>query len=194
MQLINLKNSLLFTAGIIVASMGSTAVAAEYKLDPSHSFIQFSISHLGFSLLQGRFNQMSGHFSFDEKKPSAASIQVEVQTASVDSNHAERDKHIRDDRFLDVEKYPTAKFISSRFSTVSDGKHLLEGDFTLHGVTKNISIDVEFIGAGKDPWGGYRRGYVGTTTIKRSDYNISHNLGPLAESMELKFFIEGIRQ
>lgn len=182
--------------GVVLGGMlfHSAAMADRYELDPTHSFIQFSISHLGFSLLQGRFNEMSGEFHYDEKKPEKAKISVSVQTASVDSNHAERDKHIRNEDFLNVEKYPTAKFVSSRFEPLAGNNAKLIGDLTLHGVTKQITVDVEFIGAGTDPWGGYRRGYVGTTTISRSDYGISYDLGPAAESMELQFFIEGIRK
>ena len=194
MGLKKIKVALCLSMGLSGFVVSSAAMAERYVLDPTHSFIQFSISHLGFSLLQGRFNEMSGEFHYDEKNPNAAKINVSVNTDSIDSNHAERDKHIRDDRFLDVENYPTAKFTSTSFKELGGDKAELVGDFTLHGVTKLITVDVRFIGAGTDPWGGERRGYVGTTTIKRSDYGISYNLGPAAESMELQFFIEGIRE
>ena len=188
------KYALWLGAAVMGLTINGAALAERYELDPTHSFIQFSISHLGFSLLQGRFNEMSGEFHYDEKNPNAAKISVSVNTASVDSNHAERDKHIRNEDFLNVDKFPTAKFVSSSFNELGGDKAELKGDLTLHGVTKPITVDVKFIGAGTDPWGGYRRGYVGTTTIKRSDYGISYNLGPAAESMELQFFIEGIRK
>jgi len=194
MKLSKMKYALFLSAGLLGFTASGTALAERYQLDPGHSFIQFSISHLGFSLLQGRFNQMTGEFSYDDKNPSAAKINVEVKTASVDTNHAERDKHIRNADFLDVDKYPAASFASSSFKSLGNDKAKLQGDLTLHGVTKPITVDVVLIGAGEDPWGGYRRGYVGTTTIKRSDYNISYDLGPAAESMELQFFIEGIRK
>lgn len=189
-----LKRALILSAALGGLAFNGAAMAERYVLDPTHSFIQFSISHLGFSMLQGRFNEMSGEFHYDENKPSKSTINVEVNTASVDSNHAERDKHLRNEDFLHVDKYPTAKFASSSFKELGNNKAVLKGDLTLHGVTKPISVDVKFVGAGDDPWGGYRRGYVGTTTIKRSDYGISYNLGPAAESMELQFFIEGIRK
>ncbi len=189
-----LKSTFVVGAALGGLLFNGTALADRYVLDPTHSFIQFSISHLGFSLLQGRFNEMSGEFYYDEKDPDKAKISVEVKTASVDTNHAERDKHIRNEDFLHVDKYPKATFHSSSFKEVGSDKAVLKGDFTLHGVTHPITVDVKFVGAGNDPWGGYRRGYVGTTTIKRSDYNISYNLGPAAESMELQFFIEGIRK
>lgn len=194
MMLNRVKYAFLLSAGLFGVASSGSALAERYQLDPGHSFIQFSISHLGFSLLQGRFNQMEGEFSYDDKSPSKSEIRVEVKTASVDTNHAERDKHIRNPDFLNVDKYPTATFVSSSFKPQGKSKAILKGDFTLHGVTKPITVDVTMIGAGEDPWGGYRRGYVGTTTIKRSDYGISYDLGPASDSMELQFFIEGIRK
>ena len=194
MKLHAMKQALILSAGISGLFFHGTALADRFVLDPTHSFIQFSISHLGVSLLQGRFNQMEGEFFYDEKQPEASKINVQVKTASVDSNHAERDKHIRNEDFLNVDKYPTASFVSRGFKPLADGKSQLTGDLTLHGVTRPVVVDVIFIGAGEDPWGGYRRGYRGTTTIKRSNYNMSYDLGPMADSMVLDFFIEGIRK
>ncbi|MBF0610489.1 MAG: YceI family protein [Magnetococcales bacterium] len=190
----SIRNRLFAAALATLTVVAAPALAAEkYRIDPAHSFVQFSIQHLGFSLLQGRFNTVSGGFTYDADKPENSSINVEVATTSIDSNHAERDKHLRSKDFLDVEQFPKATFVSSKFSE-KDGKGTLEGNLTLHGVTKAVSIPVSFIGAGKDPWGGYRRGYEGKLRIKRADYGISHNLGPAAEEMDLGFFIEGIRE
>ncbi len=169
------------------------AEAEKYQVDPAHSFIEFQISHLGVSFLQGRFNDLSGEFTYDPENPSASSVSATVKTATVDTNHAERDKHLRSDDFLDVEQFPEARFESSGFEAQGDAA-TLQGNLTLHGVTKPITVSVEHVGAGDDPWGGYRRGFVGRTTIKRSDFGISYNLGPAAEEMQLGFFIEGIRQ
>ncbi len=194
MKLRTMKQALILSAGLSGLFFNGAALAERFVLDPTHSFIQFSISHLGFSLLQGRFNQMEGEFFYDENQPEASKISVQVKTASVDSNHAERDKHIRNEDFLNVDKYPTASFASQSFKPLADGKSQLTGELTLHGVTRPVVVDVVFIGAGEDPWGGHRRGYQGTTTIKRSDYNMSYDLGPMADSMVLDFFIEGIRK
>jgi len=194
MKLRTMKQVLILSAGISGLFFNGTALAERFVLDPTHSFIQFSISHLGFSLLQGRFNQMEGEFFYDEEQPEASKISVQVKTASVDSNHAERDKHIRNEDFLNVDKYPTASFVSQSFKPLADGTSQLMGELTLHGITRPVVVDVVFIGAGEDPWGGYRRGYRGTTIIKRSDYNMSYDLGPIADSMVLDFFIEGIRK
>lgn len=180
-------------AALLMGTAPSLALAETYKIDPAHSFVTFSISHLGTSLLHGRFNQVSGSFSHDDAKPDGGAIQVTVETSSVDSNHAERDKHLRGADFLDVTKFPKAEFKSTRI-VEKDKKAVVEGDLTLHGVTKPVRFEADFIGAGPDPWGGFRRGYAGKLHIKRSDYGISYNLGPAAEGMELGLFVEGIRE
>jgi polyisoprenoid-binding protein YceI len=178
---------------LLLAASPAQAEPETYKLDPAHSFIEFRISHLGYSVLKGRFNQMEGSFSHDGTKPDADVISVSVETTSIDSNHAERDKHLRGKDFLDVTAFPKAEFKSGKIQ--GQGKEVtVEGQLTLHGVTKPITIAAQFIGSGADPWGGYRRGYQGKTNIKRSDFGISKNLGPAAEEMELELFIEGIRQ
>lgn len=176
--------------------LSTQALADKYVIDTkeAHAFIQFRIQHLGYSWLTGRFNTFSGSFEYDEKNPANALVVVEIDTASVDSNHAERDKHLRGDDFLDVEKYPTAKFVSTSFKEKGDGTAVLEGNLTLHGVTKPVTIDVEHVGHGEDPWGGYRRGFEGRTRIALADFDINYNLGPKSKELELILSVEGIRQ
>jgi polyisoprenoid-binding protein YceI len=188
-----LLNSLL-----LAASLGATSLvqATEYVIDTkkAHAFIQFRISHLGFSWLLGRFNDFSGSFTYDENKPEASTVTVVINTASIDSNHAERDKHLRSKDFLDVEKFPEARFVSTGFTETGDSSAVLTGDLTLHGVTRPVTIDVEHVGHGPDPWGGYRRGFAGTTTLKLADFGIDYDLGPAAREVEMFLSIEGIRQ
>jgi len=171
-------------------------LADRYLIDTegTHAFIQFRIQHLGYSWLSGRFNTFSGTFDYDESKPDKASVQVDIDVASIDSNHAERDKHLRGDEFLDVKKFPRAKFESTSFSDNGDGTAVLKGKLTLHGVTNPVTINVEHIGHGSDPWGGYRRGFEGTTRFALADYGINYNLGPKSKEVELTLSVEGIRQ
>ena len=172
------------------------AFAEKYVIDTegSHAFVLFRIQHLGYSWLSGRFNTFSGTFEYDEKNPEKASVQVDIDVTSIDSNHAERDKHLRDEDFLHVKKFPKAKFVSTSFKENGDGTAVLTGDFTLRGVTRSVTIDVEHIGHGSDPWGGYRRGFEGTTRIALADYGIKYNLGPKSKEVELTLSVEGIRQ
>lgn len=186
------------TAFGLVAAMllPVTALADRYEIDTkgAHAFVQFRIQHLGYSWLYGRFNEFSGSFTYDEDKPEASKVKVVIKTASLDSNHAERDKHLRDDDFLDVKKFPEASFVSTAYAPQADGGGTLTGDLTLHGVTRPITIDVEQIGAGPDPWGGFRRGFQGSTTLKLKDFGIDYDLGPASTEVEMILSIEGIRR
>ncbi|MFQ3235622.1 MAG: polyisoprenoid-binding protein YceI [Paraglaciecola sp.] len=189
-----MKKSLLAIG--LLALMSPSVSAADYVIDNSgaHASINFKIQHLGFSWLTGRFNTFDGKFSYDPAKPEEAKIQVNIDTKSVDSNHAERDVHLRSDDFLHATKYPEAKFVSKKVEDVGGEKLKIHGDFTLHGITKPIVIAVTKIGEGKDPWGGYRVGFEGTTRIAMADYGITKNLGPASTHIELSLNIEGIQQ
>lgn len=183
----------LLTAGLLA---GNAAYAEDYVIDTEgmHAFIQFRIQHLGYSWLYGRFNEFDGSFSYDEAKPEDAKVEVTIKTDSVDSNHAERDKHLRGADFLHVDEYPEAKFVSTAYKPNGDGSGTLEGNLTLHGVTNPIAIGVREIGAGQDPWGGFRRGFQGNAKFKLADYGIDYNLGPASKEVEMILSIEGIRQ
>ena len=179
---------------VALAFSAQAAQAADYKIDPSHSFVQFKISHLGYSWMIGTFEKVSGSFTFDPDAGSEGhTVSVEIDTASVDTNHAERDKHLRSADFLNVDEFPTATFVSTGYEGDAEGG-TMTGDLTLLGVTKPVAIDVKKVGAGKDPWGGYRAGFEGTVTLTRKDYGVGYNLGPASETMDLFLFIEGVRQ
>ena len=187
-----MKKTLL--AALFISAMSPLAQAADYVIDTkgAHAFINFKTSHLGVSWLTGRFNTFDGKFSYDGKNIQNAKIEVNIDTTSIDSNHAERDKHLRSNDFLNVDKYPTAKFVSTKVTDNGDGSLTVTGDFTLHGTTNTIVIDAEKIGEGEDPWGGYRAGFAGTTEIRLADYDMKEILGPTTVKLELH--VEGIRQ
>lgn len=181
------------TAGLFLATVG-TAQAADYKIDPTHTFVEFKVNHLGYSWLNGRFDDFEGSFTFDPSAgPEAQKIIFTIDTASINSNHAERDKHLRGEDFLNVETFPTATFKSTGYEGDEKGG-LMKGELTLMGVTKPIEIDVKKIGEGKDPWGGYRAGFEGTTSFKRADFGNDYDLGPASETVYMELFVEGIRQ
>jgi polyisoprenoid-binding protein YceI len=176
---------------------GSRASGVEhYLIDTSgaHAFIQFKISHLGFSWLRGRFNDFEGEFSFDPNNPANSSVEVTIDTTSIDSNHNRRDEHLRNDDFLSVDNHPSARFVSTAFEHVEGDRYTMVGDFTFMGVTKSLMFDVEQVGAGTDPWGNYRRGFHGTTRFALSDFGIDYDLGPSAREVEIILDVEGIRQ
>ncbi|MCP5325167.1 MAG: YceI family protein [Oceanospirillaceae bacterium] len=170
--------------------------AENYTIDTKgmHAFVEFKISHLGTSWLKGRFNDFNGTFSYDDKTPANNKVSVTIKTASVDTNHAERNKHLRSKDFLDTDKFPEAKFESTKVEKTGAKTANIYGKLSLHGVTKDIVIAATEVGAGNDPWGGFRRGFEGTTTLKLKDFGINYNLGPASETVEMHLNIEGIRQ
>jgi polyisoprenoid-binding protein YceI len=186
---------MLKTTLIAALALGSSAFAqaADYVVDTkgAHAFINFKASHMGFSWLTGRFNKFEGKFNYDPNNLSATKITVNIDPSSVDSNHAERDKHLRSEDFLHVSKFPKSSFVSTKVTDKGNGKIEVQGDFTLHGVTKPIVIDAVKVGEGEDPWGGYRVGFAGTTTINVNDYNFKSGW---AGDIQLELHIEGIKQ
>lgn len=186
---------------IIALSMAAITLsagvnAADYVIDTkgAHAFVNFKIKHLGYSWLHGRFNSFEGDFSYDAKNPNTSKINVVIDTASIDSNHAERDKHLRGNDFLNVKANPKATFKSDSITFSDDTNAKVKGSFTLNGVTKNIEFDVQKVGEGKDPWGGYRVGFEGETQLKLADYDIDYDLGPASTHVTIGLHLEGIRK
>lgn len=186
-----MKKHLLATA-LLSASALSSAQAADYVIDTNgaHASINFKVKHLNYSWLTGRFDKFSGEFSYDKNDIINAKITLEIDAASVNTNHARRDKHIRTNDYLDSNKFTTATFVSTKIIDLGDDKLKVIGDLTLHGVTKSITIDAEKIGEGKDPWGGYRAGFSGKTQILMPDFGIDNNYG----AVEFDLHIEGKRK
>lgn len=190
------KNALI--AVLFAAILGLPALPAlaaeEFRIDPEHSFIHFRVSHLGIAWVQGRFNRFEGEFAFDEQNPANSIATVTIDTASVDTNHAERDRHLRSDDFLDVRRFPNATFVGTGLEPQGDDRAVLSGELTLHGVTRPITIEVAHVGHGPDPWGGYRRGFEGRTRFALADFGIDYDLGPAAREVELTLTVEGVRK
>lgn len=187
-----------FPAFLLLLSLALpfSSQAAVYTIDTPgmHAFVQFRIQHLGYSWLYGRFNKFEGQFTFDEKKPELATVRVTVDVASLDTNHAERDKHLRATKYLNVGEFPKAEFISTQSRLDAAGNGEVEGNLTLHGVTLPVTLQVEGVGAGADPWGGQRRGFEARATIRPADFGMSYDLGPASETVELMLSVEGIRK
>ncbi len=185
-------------AALILGSalVGGQAFAADYAIDKEgqHAFVNFKISHLGYSWLWGTFKDFDGSFSFDADKPEQSKVNVTLKTASVDTNHAERDKHLRSDDFLNVAKHPTATFESTSVKSTGEGTADITGNLTLNGVTKPVVIAAKFIGEGDDPWGGYRAGFEGSTTLTLKDFDIKMDLGPASQTVDLIISVEGVRK
>lgn len=186
----------LLAGSLLWGSQASAAEQYNFDIKGMHAFIQFKVKHLGYSWELGRFNRFTGNYVFDAADPSKNNVNVSIDVASLDTNHAERDKHLRSADFFDVESFPTATFKSTTYKMNDDNNGILTGIFTMRGISKTITMKIHQIGAGKDPWGGFRRGFEGTTTLHLSDYNMKKSgvLGSAAENIEIYISVEGIRQ
>ena len=171
-----------------------------WNVDPSHSAIAFSVRHMVVSKTRGRFNKWSGQLRFDAGNPSASSVEVDIDPASLDTGDAQRDAHLRSPDFFDVEKFPTASFRSSKVEVAGEDRYLVTGNLTVHGITQPVVLDVTYEGSGKDPWGGERAGFSATTTIDRKHFGLEWNkaleTGGLlvGEKVELNLEIEAVKQ
>ena len=181
-----------FTVAAIL-SVSPFVQAANYVIDTKggHAAIAFKFKHLGLAWLSGEFKDFDGVFSYDEADPGASTVAVNIRVASIDSNHAERDKHMRSEKFLDTDSFPEASFVSKSVSANDDGEMVVVGDLTLHGVTKEVSIDARVVGMGDDPWGGYRAGFEGSTTLNTLDFGMEF---PPTNTIHMELLLEGIRQ
>ena len=183
----------------LAITLSSTPVSAEvasagsYKIDPGHTTVLFTVSHLGTSNLVGRFNTVAGNLSLDPKGDSR--VEVTIQTDSVDTNHEKRDVHLRGPDFFNAKQYPVMKFVSTKVSYNSEGEPVsVTGNLSLHGDTQSVTLDVKPVGAGNDPWGGYRAGYDATTTIKRSAFGMNFLPGGIGDDISITLNIEAIKQ
>jgi polyisoprenoid-binding protein YceI len=166
-----------------------------YKIDPQHSTAHFVIRHLMITNVRGAFSSVQGTVVYDPDDPAASSVEAVIDAASINTNEAQRDAHLKSADFLHVEKHPTIVFKSTRLTKAGHGEWNLAGDFTLHGVTKEVVLKVEGPTAEtKDPYGNIRIGASATTKIKRSDFGLTFNIaletGGIALGDDLKIEIE----
>ena len=170
------------------------AKAETYKIDPVHSSVVFRAGHFGISRVFGRINELSGTVVMDEDNLANCSLVIELNPASVDSNNADRDKHLRGPDFFNVKQFPVWKFSSTSVQKSSDGSFSVTGEMLLHGVKKSITVKIEKLGEGQDPWGGYRAGWYSEFSIKRSEFGMDYMLEGLSDEIKVYLALEGIRQ
>lgn len=158
--------------GLCLAAQPS--FAANYKIDADHTTVSFKVKHL-FSNVQGNFKKFEGSFAYDPDKPETWKTEATIQADSIDTNVAERDKHLRSKDFLEVEKYPTVTFKSTGVTDVTPAGAKLNGILTIHGIEKPVVLDLEILGEAKDPWGNVAAGFTATTKINRKDFGLTWN-------------------
>ena len=168
-----MKLRILATATFLVAA--TSLFADTFVVDKAHSEATFQVRHM-MSKVSGKFDDFSGKMNLDRAKPSNSSVEFNIKTASVDTGNADRDKHLQTADFFDAAKNPEITFKSTSIApTKKKDVYAVTGDLTMRGVTKRVTIPVEFNGFGKDPWGNERAGFSLTTTVNRKDYGINWN-------------------
>ncbi len=183
---------------ILIAALAMAATAAAqagtWQIDPNHTAAQFSVRHLGVSTVRGAFTKVSGSAKYDPADPSKDSLEATIDANSVDTRVEMRDNDLRSDHFLDVQKFPTITFHSKQSKAGGSGKLLITGDLTIHGVTKEVVLEVDGPSAPiKDPWGNQRIGTSATTKIVRQDFGISYLPGVVGDEITITIDAELIQ-
>jgi polyisoprenoid-binding protein YceI len=184
---------LTFIAALAMAA-SAAAQAGNWQIDPAHSSAQFSVRHLGVSTVRGAFMKVSGSAKYDAADPSKGSLDATIEASSVDTRVEMRDNDLRSPNFLDVAKYPTITFHSKQTKAAGAGKLQITGDLTIHGVTKEVVLDVDGPTAPiKDPWGNQRFGASASTKIKRQDFGVNGAPGIVGDEITITIDAELIQ-
>ena len=167
---------LIAAAAAVVFSLPAAAAPSQWAIDPHHSSAQFAVKHLMISTVRGEFHGVNGTVNWDDKDITKSTIDVTIDATSVDTREPDRDKDLKSENFFDVAKYPTMTFKSKKIEQAGAGKLKVTGDLTMHGVTKEVTLDVEGPTPPiKDPWGNTRAALNATTTINRQDFGVKWN-------------------
>jgi polyisoprenoid-binding protein YceI len=183
---------------VLVLGFGSAAAEGTYVIDTVHSNVGFKVRHL-VSKVSGEFTDFSGMIVADFEKLDASSVEFTVKTASIDTGNEKRDDHLRSADFFDVEKFPEITFKSSKITKIDDDSFAVAGTLTMHGVSREITITVDFLGE-MTAMGGTRAGYELTTTLNRKDYGVSWNRAldaggfVLGDDVEVNIALEVVKQ
>ncbi|GAB2699468.1 YceI family protein [Kitasatospora kifunensis] len=183
-----------------MSSTPLTELTGEYLLDPAHTRIGFVARHAMVTKVRGHFKEFEGSAHLDGNDPSKSSTTVTIKTASIDTGNEQRDGHLRTNDFLDAPKFPEIVFTSTGIEALGGERYRLNGNLTIKDVTRPVSLDVEYDGSARDPFGNLRVGFEGSTTISRKDYGITWN-APLegggvlvGDKVVLEFDVSAIRQ
>ncbi len=149
--------------------------AQRWNIDPAHSGIHFTVRHMVISKVRGAFEKWQGVVDFDEEDPSASRISARIAVASINTLEPKRDEHLRSPDFFDAASYPEITFESKRIETRKGDRYRVVGDLTIRGITAEVELDAEYLGAGLDPWGNRRAGFQARTSLSRKEFGLTWN-------------------
>ena len=176
-----------------------TTATGTYVIDPSHSRIGFVARHAMVTKVRGSFNEFEGSGHFDPANPADSHLRLTIQAASIDTRNADRDGHLRSNDFFDMANHPEITFVSTSIEQTADNTFDVTGDLTIKGTTKPVTVDFEYTGAAKDPFGNQRLGFEGKTVVNRKDFGVSWNAALetggvlVSEKVTLEFEVSAIR-
>lgn len=177
-----------------------SATTGTWVIDPTHTTIGFSARHAMVAKVRGKFNEFEGVITLDGANPANSKAELTVQVASIDTQNADRDGHLKSAEFLDVDVYPTLAFVSTSVEVKSDSVFVVTGDLTVHGTTASVPVTFELLGVSKDPWGGTRIGFEGEAEISRKEFGLVWNVALetggvlVSDNVKLTLDVEAVKQ
>jgi len=190
-----MKKWLSVAALLAFAALPGRAQTTTWQVDPNHTNAQFAVKHLGISTVKGQFTKTTGQIQLDEKDVTKSQLEITVDTTTLDTRVEGRDKDVKSANYLDVANFPTMTFKSKRITTSGDGSLKLTGDLTIHGVTKEVTFDVDGLSPViTDPWKNLRRGASATTKINRHDFGVNGGGVAVGDDILITIDIEFIRK
>jgi polyisoprenoid-binding protein YceI len=191
---VNMSRFIFAMMAVLSIAAAAAAQTGTWQIDPNHSAAQFSVRHLGVSTVRGAFTKVTGSAKYDTADPTKDAVEVTIDASSVDTRVQMRDNDLRSPNFLDVQKYPTITFHSKQTKAAGTGKLQITGDLTIHGVTKEVVLDVDGPSAPiKDPWGNQRIGASASTKINRRDFGVNGAPGVAGDDITITIDAELIQ-
>jgi polyisoprenoid-binding protein YceI len=190
-----MKRSLFIPLAAVILTISAAAQVETWQIEPNHSAAQFAVRHAGIAIVRGVFPKLSGSVQYDQADPTKMAIDVSIETASINTRVEIRDKDLRGPNFFDVEKYPAITFKSKSATSVGKGKLKVAGDLTMHGVTREVILDVDGPnGPIKDPHGNQRLGATATTQINRKDFGVNGSPDGVGDDVLITIDVEVLRR
>jgi polyisoprenoid-binding protein YceI len=180
-------------------SVAQETLTGDYTLDLAHTRIGFSARHAMVTKVRGQFNEFNGSVSLDYENPASSRVEITIKAASIDTRNADRDAHLRSNDFFAMEEFPEITFRSTRVEQTSATNYDVTGDLTIRGVTRPVTVNFQLNGGTKDPWGNFRVGFDGQTTINRKDWGVNWNAAleaggvMVSEKVNLEFEVEAVK-
>jgi polyisoprenoid-binding protein YceI len=174
--------------------------AGEWQIDPKHSPVEFAVRHLMVATVKGRFARLEGRINIDPAQPERSSVEVSIDAASIDTHEAQRDTHLRSADFLDAENHPQLTYRSTSVRPLGEGRFQVDGELTIRGVTRPVTLDAEALGVNRSPYGFQVAGFSATTRINRKDFGLNWNMALEAggvlvgDEVKISLEIEAIHQ